>query len=144
MWILWLMVGIVFSLAEMLYSGFFLIWFALGAFVTIIVSFFTENILYQSITFLLISITLLLSLTKHVAKKFSSGHTIPTNIDSLIGKRGMVTEDIGKDSFESGFVKLDGEIWTAISKDSMAIPKGTVVEIHEIKGVRLIVSTVEN
>ncbi len=144
MWILWLIVGIVFSIAEILYSGFFLIWFAIGAFLTIIVSFFTDNVIYQSITFLTISILLLLTLTKYVARKFSSSHTVPTNIDSLIGKTGIVTEDIGKDNFENGLVKLDGEIWTAVSKDGTPIPKGAAVQISEIKGVRLIVSLYEN
>ncbi|WP_069997443.1 NfeD family protein [Cellulosilyticum sp. I15G10I2] len=144
MWILWLIVGIVFSVAEILYSGFFLIWFAIGAFLTIIVSFFTDNILYQSVIFLVISIILLLTLTKHFAKKFASGHTFPTNIDSLIGKKGIVIQNVGKDSFESGLVKLDGEIWTAVSQDGNAIEKGAVVQIHEIKGVRLIVSEAQN
>ena len=144
MWILWLIVGIVFSVSEILYSGFFLIWFAIGAFLTIIVSFFTENILYQGISFLAISIILLLTLTKYFAKKFTSGHTFPTNIDGLIGKTGIVTQIIGKDNFDSGFVKLDGEIWTAISKDGNTIEKGSMVQVHEIKGVRLIVSEVKN
>lgn len=144
MWVLWLVVGIVFSLAEMLYSGFFLIWFAIGAFTALIASFFTDNILYQGIIFLIISLILLLTLTKHVAKKFSSHATIPMNIDSLIGKKGIVTQDIGKDNFENGLVKLDGEIWTAVSKDGYPIKKGSIVHIQEIKGVRLIVSQIEN
>ncbi|MDF2612700.1 MAG: putative protease [Clostridia bacterium] len=143
MWILWLIVGIVFSIAEILSSGFFLIWFAIGAFIALIASFFTSNVLYQGIIFLAVSLILLLTLTKLVAKKFSSHPTLPTNIDSLIGKKGIVTEDIGKDNFESGLVKLDGEIWTAVSKDGHPINKGSIVSIHEIKGVRLIVSQTE-
>jgi membrane protein implicated in regulation of membrane protease activity len=143
MWILWLIVGIVFSIAEMLYSGFFLIWFAIGAFSTIIISFFTENVVYQSIAFLFISLTLLLTLTRYFSQKFNSSHTTLTNTDSLIGQKGIVTTDIGKDSFESGLVKLDGEIWTASSKNGEIIKKGAVVEIHEIKGVRIIVSEIK-
>jgi len=144
MWILWLIVGIIFSLSEILYSGFFLIWFAVGAFASLIASFFTENVLYQGIIFLVVSLTLLLTLTKRIAKKFSSSATIPMNIDRLIGNNGIVTEDIGKDTFENGLVKLDGEIWTAVSKDGHPIEKGSIVSIQEIKGVRLIVSRAEN
>ncbi|MGM9531581.1 NfeD family protein, partial [Intestinibacter sp.] len=43
---------------------------------------------------------------------------------------------------ESGVVKLNGEEWTAISKDELKIEKGKVVEIIEIEGVKLIVREV--
>lgn len=144
MWLLWLIVGIVFSVAEIFYNGFFLIWFAAGAFSAMIVSRFTDNVVYQGIIFLIISIVLLLTLTKRFTQKFSSHPTVPTNIDNLIGKKGIVTQDIGKDNFENGLVKLDGEIWTALSKDGLPIAKDTIVQIHEVKGVRLIVSPAEN
>lgn len=144
MWMLWLIVGIIFSVCEVFYSGFFLIWFAIGAFCTIIISFFTQNILYQSIVFLVVSITLLLTLTKYFTRKFLSKNYTATNIDSLIGKTGIVTQDIGKDNFEAGLVKLDGEIWTAVSENGAAIAKGSTVVIQQIKGVRLIVTQTEN
>ena len=144
MWILWLIAGIVFSVAEIFYSGFFLIWFAIGAFSAMIASRFTDNVIYQGLIFLIISLALLLTLTKRFTKKFSSHATIPTNIDSLVGKKGIVTTHIGKDSFENGLVKLDGEIWTAFSKDGQPIEKGATVQIHEVKGVRLIVSEVKD
>ncbi len=140
MWILWLVIGIIFSVAEILYSGFFLIWFAAGAFAALITSFFTSHFIIQSLVFIFVSLILLLTLTKRFVKRFNKTSTVATNIDGLIGKQGVVTHSIGKDNIESGLVKLDGEIWTAISYDGMPISKETLVEIKEIKGVRLIVS----
>ncbi|MCG4735308.1 NfeD family protein, partial [Casaltella massiliensis] len=37
----------------------------------------------------------------------------PSTIDALIGKTGVVVKDISSD--EPGLVKLNGEVWTAIS-----------------------------
>jgi membrane protein implicated in regulation of membrane protease activity len=46
-------------------------------------------------------------------------------------------------SILSGQVKINGEIWSAIGVDDINIPKGTEVEIKEIKGVKAIVSPIK-
>ena len=43
-----------------------------------------------------------------------------------------------------GQIKVDGEVWSAISSDDVDIPKGTKVEIKEIKGVKAIVTPIKN
>ncbi len=146
MWILWLIVAIIFSIAEMIYSGFFLLWFAIGGFCSMIISliFPNSNMFVQGGIFLIVSVSLLLTLTKKFTKKYSNSETIPTNIDKLIGKTGVVIQSIGKDAYETGLVKLDGEIWSAVSSNGSPILKGSSVKIQEIKGVKLIVTPLEN
>ena len=146
MWILWLIVAIIFSIAEMIYSGFFLLWFAIGAFCSMIISliFPNSNMFVQGGIFLIVSVSLLLTLTKKFTKKYSNSETIPTNIDKLIGKTGIVIQNIGEDTYETGLVKLDGEIWSAVSSNGSPILKGSSVKIQEIKGVKLIVTPLEN
>ena len=61
------------------------------------------------------------------------------NIDDLIGQTGLVCETISGNPAEPGKVKLDGEIWSAVSCDNTTIYKDEEVIIDEIKGVRLFV-----
>lgn len=103
-----------------------------------------SNILLQSIIFLVVSVGLLLTLTKKFTKKYSNKETIPTNIDKLIGKTGVVIQGIGEDTYETGLVKLDGEVWSAVSSNGSSILKGATVKVEEIKGVKLIVTPLEN
>lgn len=144
MWLLWLVAGIIFTISEIVYSGFFLIWFAVGSFITMFLSFFIQNTAVESVIFLVISITLLLTLTKKFTQKISSKNSFVSNVDNLIEKKGVVTETIGKDHLDTGLVKLEGEIWTAVSENGKTIEKGTLVEVRAIKGVRLIVVPVQN
>lgn len=144
MWLLWLVVGIIFAIAEIIYSGFFLIWFSVGALAALIASLFTSSIAIQLVIFLMVSFILLITLTKRFTNKFSHKDVVPTNIDALIGQKGIVLEPIGETTHETGQVKLDGEIWSAISADGSYIEKGSIVTIEEIRGVRLIVSKEEH
>lgn len=139
MWLFWLVVAIVFAIAKMFNSGFFLLWFSVGALVSLFVSLISSNIVIQLLVFLIVSFTLLVSLSKYFSNHFTKEDSFPTNIDTLIGKSGLVLESIGENLTEVGQVKLDGEIWSAISSDSTAIDKGEQVIIDEIRGVRLVV-----
>lgn len=142
-WIFWLLICIVFCIAEIAYSGFFLIWFSAGALAAMIASFFTSNIVIQSTVFLVVSFILLITLTKKFTSLFQGKQTIATNIDALIGRTGIVVETIGPGE-HSGIVKLDGEHWTACSTQGITLAKGTYVIADQIKGVRLFVSPKEH
>jgi len=56
-----------------------------------------------------------------------------TNIDAVIGKRGIVYQRITK--IEAGFVKLENEEWRAGSKED--IEEGEEIEVIGVKGVTL-------
>lgn len=141
MWEVWLIIAIIFALVEIYYNSFFLLWFLIGALVALITSLFLHNLLVESTIFLIISLTLLLMFTKYFTRKFSNKKTLAMNTDKLIGSRGIVIKRIGQNHLESGLVKLDGEVWSAISSSSNAIAEGSIVEVKAIKGVRLIVSS---
>lgn len=63
--------------------------------------------------------------------------THKTNIDSLIGKTGIVVEEIS--SQKRGKIAIDGEIWLATS--NTVIPAKSSVVVKSIEGVTLNVST---
>ena len=65
-----------------------------------------------------------------------------TNLQGIISQKGIVVQDI--EPYEVGIVKLNGEEWSAISKDKVKIEKGKIVEVIQIEGVKLIVREVSN
>ena len=76
-----------------------------------------------------------------LVKKFLNNENIVTNVNSLIGKKAIVIQDI--DNLKStGQVKIGGEIWSAQSESNDIISKDTEVEIVKIDGVKLIVRLV--
>lgn len=138
-WYIWLILAGLFVIIEFFTMGFLVFWFGIGALITMIVSFFTNNIFIQTSVFLVASVILLFA-TKPFVKRFSS-KTIPTNANSLIGKTGLVVQEI--DNIKSvGQVKVNGELWSAVSLNNIIIAKDTQVEIVEINGVKLTVKQI--
>ena len=53
-------------------------------------------------------------------------------------------EEINSNVLEPGVVKVDGELWNAITYASTPLSVGSTVVVDAVKGVRLIVSPIEN
>lgn len=133
MWPFWLLVSGIFFIIEIYTVGFFIFWFGIGALLAMIVSFFTSNLIIQSAVFL-ISSTILLILTKPLVKKFIKNiDKTPTNVYSIIGKEGIVLEDI-KSVEASGKIKVKGELWSAFADED--IPKDSKIKVISISGVK--------
>lgn len=141
MWYVWLILAGIFVIGEVITSGFLIFWFSLGSLIAMVVSFFVPDIIVQTTVFLISSVILILA-TKPLVKKFANIDTIKTNAQSIIGKKGLVTKEINSIK-ATGQVKIEGELWSAIGKDDMDIPKGTEVEVNEIKGVKVIVTPIK-
>ena len=115
------------------------IWFAGGALIAFILALFGVNIQVQLAAFVIISFVLLF-FTRPFALKYINRNTIKTNSESLIGKYAIVTTEINNVEGKGAAV-LNGQEWTARTlEDGNIIGKGTIVEIKDIKGVKLIVS----
>ena len=104
-----------------------------------VTSFFTDNIIIQTTVFLITS-TALLFLTKPLVKKVSRKDKVQTNAYSIIGKTGIVIQEINSQK-GVGQVKVGSEIWSAKSDTSYNIPVDTEVEIIDISGVKLLVKS---
>lgn len=138
MWHVWLIIAGIFVILEIATMGFLVFWFAVGALVAMVVSFFIESIFVQSLVFVIVSTILLFATKPFVNKIMPKDSFIKTNSYSIEGKVGKVTIDIepieGK-----GQVKVAGEAWSAKSVDDTYIPKDTEVVIEKIEGVKAIV-----
>ena len=140
--IAWVVILVVFMLIELATLGLTTIWFAGGALVALLANLMGLNSIIQIVLFLIVSV-LLLALTRPVAIRHLNENRTRTNAESLIGRTGVVLEEI--DNLKAtGCVSIDGQEWTArCSSDDDVITKNQVVTIEEIRGVKLIVSKKE-
>lgn len=142
MWHIWLIIAGVCFIIEMMTVGFLVFWFGIGALLTMIVSLiFPDNIILQTSVFV-ISSTLLIFLTKPLVNKLSkSDKKVATNAFSIIGKKGIVTQDINE-AHGVGQIKVAGEVWSAKTSDGSTIEKGTQIEVRKIDGVKAVVEPI--
>lgn len=136
--IAWLVILIIMLVTEIITLGLTTIWFAGGAFAAFIAALFDAPLVIQIILFLVVSLVLLWS-TRPIAVKYINKSRTKTNIESIIGMTGIVTEDIDNVR-NKGLVNLNGQMWTARTlEENISIPKDKQVVIKAIQGVKLIV-----
>ena len=142
MWSFWLITAGIFFFIELSTSGFLVFWLGLAAIISMIVSFFTASIAIQTAVFVGASILLIISTRPLLNKllKSKENTTIPTNIYGIIGKKGIVIEDINDIDY-TGKVKVAGELWSATSSEDLV--KGTKIEVTEVNGVKLKVKPIK-
>ncbi|MEE1303649.1 MAG: NfeD family protein [Agathobacter sp.] len=139
--IVWLVMVIVFVIAELATVGLLSIWFAAGALVAMIIAIFGGPVPLQLAAFFIVSIILLIA-TKSWAQKYINSRTTKTNVDSLIGKRTVITQRVSNLD-QTGKTVLSGQEWTVRSDDdSVTFEEGELVEVVRISGVKLIVKKV--
>lgn len=136
--VVWLVLMVLFAVAEGITVGLTSIWFSVGALVALLVSLVCPNFWIQAGLFVLISLGSLLLVAPLARRHFRPKDHILTNADSLIGKEGVVTERIDNLA-GTGQVKIANQTWTARSASGATIPKNTTVTAVRIEGVRLFV-----
>jgi membrane protein implicated in regulation of membrane protease activity len=115
------------------------IWFAGGALVAFVLALFGVNTQVQLAVFVIVSF-ILLFFTRPFALKYVNRNTVKTNVESLIGKYARVTAEINNLDGRGAAV-LNGQEWTARAlEDDNIYPVGAMVEVKDIRGVKLIVS----
>ena len=139
--LLWFILMVVFVVAEVATVGLVSVWFAVGALAATVTSLLGGELWLQAVIFVAVS-GVLLALLRPLAKKFFQPKLTKTNVDAVIGSRGVVCEEI--DNLRAcGRVKLDAMEWSARSTTGEAIPAGTEVCVDRVAGVRLFVTPAE-
>lgn len=135
---IWISIAVIFAVVEALTMGLTTIWFSGGALVAAVVSMVTGSILIQVVVFLAVSIVLLY-FTKPLAEKKLHVGTEKTNVDAVIGRRGVVTQEIKP--MYPGQVRVWGQDWTAVADvQGETIPVDSEVVILRVEGVKLVVT----
>ena len=139
--IVWTALFIIFVGSEVVSLGLTTIWFAIGSVAGLVCAALDLPIWVQGLAFFAVSIVTLI-FTRPIAKRHLSNKISDTNIDSLLGKEGIVTEDI--DNLQStGTVALNGLEWSARTENNgVVIEKNSKVRVKNIEGVKLIVEAI--
>lgn len=138
---LWFLIFLILIIVEVLTINLSTVWFIIGSVFAFFSSFFTRNLNYQIIVFIVFTIISII-LTKRFLTKVSNFKKINTNVDSIIGRTCLVIKDINN-LLNQGEIVIDKNIWSALSKDdNVVIKEGTKVKICNIKGVKVIVEEV--
>ena len=92
---------------------------------------------WRFLLFLVIGLALVIA-TRPLCRKFLVSKQEKTNVDAVVGKACLVTEEI-RNIDEVGEVKLGGLCWSARAADGRVIAVGEQVTVKEVQGVKLIV-----
>lgn len=136
--ILWIITGIIMVIVELSTLQFISVWFAGGALLAFISSFFVP-FQWQCTVFVISSAVLILC-TMPLVKKLKNQKHIPTNFDIDIGKDVTIIETINRKN-DTGRAVLNGVNWLAVCEnEAEIIEKGETATIKDIKGATLIVA----
>ncbi len=135
--VFWIILVIVFAIAEAASMGLTAIWFAVGSLAAALSALFGIDLIWQILVFIAVSALCVVYTKPFVVDKLKVKKT-PTNLDRNIGKKGVVTEEIDNMNGK-GQVKINGLVWTAVSENGDGIKAGETVVVKAIKGVKLIV-----
>lgn len=139
--IIWLVLMIVFLMIEGASVAVVSLWFGAGALVALIAALLGAQIWLQAVLFFAVSIVLL-ALLRPLARKYFTPKLTRTNVDSVIGSTGTVTEDINNITGQ-GRIKLASMEWTARSTSGEPISAGTLIRVDRIEGVKAFVSPLQ-
>jgi membrane protein implicated in regulation of membrane protease activity len=136
----WIIVALVCGAIEIFTVGFWFLYLAISALVVALavsIGWFPQ-IEAQLLVFAFLTILLVIFTRPLVVKLIKTNET-SSNVKALVGQKGISIDKIVP--LHYGQVKLNGEIWTAVSSEE--IETGTLVEVAAIEGVKLIVQKVQ-
>ncbi|MDN5341622.1 NfeD family protein [Oceanotoga sp. DSM 15011] len=128
LWAFWVIMAIIFAVAEMLTPTFFFFWFAIGAVATAILSLFISSMTLNIIIFIVISFILWISTRKIVKRLYKNSDPKKTYTDDLIGKEAKII-DIRENN--KIIVSIKGDKWVAFIEDTEKVKINDTVLIDK-------------
>ena len=138
-WIIWLVVAVVFAVAEVVNLSFYLFPFAIGAAGAALVSLAGGGAVLAWPVFAVLTAASF-GIVRPIARRhIEMPPQIRTGTAALVGRSAVVLERIDNDA-GTGSVRLEGEVWSARSYDEDRVfEKGARVQVLEIKGATALV-----
>lgn len=133
-WLVWIILGVVFLVLEILTPTFFFISFGVACITTGFAAIFIKNLFWQLILFSAVCLVVFFLLRRFSSKYFTSEKNL-TNVYSLVGKSGIVQEQIS--AYKVGKIKINGEVWSASSEQTLE--KNELAQVESLSGNRVIV-----
>ena len=133
----WAIAVVAFVIAEVVTVQLVSIWFAAGAMITLLLSYFYELTALEQLGIFIISSSFFLLLSVPLIRKRRKQTSVATNAELDVGRHATVIEEINADK-GTGRVTLNGVNWSAVPEDeNMIIPEGAVVIVTKVMGAKL-------
>ena len=133
----WLLIAMLFFLAEVFTAGFVLAAFGVGALAAFAAALLGLGIEWQLLVFVVVS-AISVVLSRRFADRVTGKQPEGVGADRMIGKYGVVLNPI-EPMEAQGLVRVEREEWRADSVDGHVIPADTVVKVVKVEGTRLMV-----
>ena len=137
---IWLVLLIVFIVAEAATVSMVSTWFAIGSLAAAVTALLGGPLWLQVMIFLGVS-AITLAMLRPIAKEYLNARITPTNVDAMAGKLCLCITDIDNVA-GAGQVKVGDVEWSARSTDGAPICAGTQVKIDRVEGVKVYVTPV--
>jgi len=138
-WWMWVVLGMVLLLGEVLTpGGFFIIFFGAAAVVVGLLKALGLDMAlsYELMTFAILSIMGLVFFRKPLQQRFRQ-LTPDLRVDEMSGELGTAMEEIAAGA--TGKVELRGASWNAVNAGSGVLPKGCACVVERVDGLTLTV-----
>lgn len=136
--LIWLLLTIVFVVAEGVTTALISVWFAIGAAAALITSVFTDSWLIQTFVFLAVSAVVLFAFRPYALRQRKTGG-VQTNFETNIGKIATVLTPL--EPGQVGRVRLEGVDWNAVSNSRLEVH--APCRVTDLQGTTLTVVPVE-
>lgn len=140
-WHIWIIVALFFFILEIFTPGFAVACLSIGAIGGAVASACDIDLKFQILVFAVCTL-LAFVLVRPIMLKLFHGKSqgVATNVDALIGRQAVVSEEIKP--VVGGRVKVDGDDWKAVTADGKAVDAGKVVRILKVESVILTVEEI--
>jgi membrane protein implicated in regulation of membrane protease activity len=135
--LLWLIIGVILVLAEMLSGAFVLVMLGGAALVAALVASIGVGGIVSGVVFAAVAAGGITLARPALVRHMHLGEHVKTNIDALVGGKAVVLATVDA---QSGQVKINGEVWSARSYDETEVLEpGRSVTIMNISGATAVV-----
>ncbi len=136
-WHIWIIIGILLIIVEMMSFTGFAACFSVAAFITSLAAWSGMALTWQLGIFALGSALCMTVVPSVFRRIYRHSENKPILTVGLVGQLGQVVDAILPHG--SGRVKLGGEEWRALTRDGAGLPEGARVEITGVEGATLTV-----
>ncbi|HYS35385.1 MAG TPA: NfeD family protein [Pseudonocardiaceae bacterium] len=135
--LLWLIIGVILVLAEMLSGAFVLVMLGGAALVAALVASIGAGGILSGLVFAAVAAGGITLARPALVRHMHLGEHVKTNVDALVGGKAVVVATVDA---QSGQVKINGEVWSARSYDETEVLEpGRSVTIMNISGATAVV-----
>ena len=140
-WQIWIIVALGFFILEVFTPGFAVACLSIGAIGGAVGSAFGCELKFQILIFAIFTLLAFVLVRPVMLKLFyNKSKEVATNVDALIGRQAVVTEEIKP--VVGGRVKVDGDDWKAVTADGKSVEAGKIVRILKLDSVILTVEEI--